>query len=136
MAGGAASSGLAGTGLSGLDVPVSPSIALRSPRRRPLVAGATRQPSQIDELRLEPVAGPAPVTRLSLYHGSFSRRHILSVRQFTRDDLHALFAVAQEMRFLVQRNGTLDVLRGRILCTLFYEESTRTSASFLSLIHI
>ena len=130
MAGGAASSGLAGTGLSGLDVPVSPSIALRSPRRRPLVGGATRQPSQIDELRLEPVAGPAPVTRLSLYHGSFSRRHILSVRQFTRDDLHALFAVAQEMRFLVQRNGTLDVLRGRVLCTLFYEESTRTSASF------
>jgi carbamoyl-phosphate synthase/aspartate carbamoyltransferase len=30
----------------------------------------------------------------------------------------------------VQRDGVLDVLRGRVLCTLFYEPSTRTSASF------
>ncbi len=30
----------------------------------------------------------------------------------------------------VQREGVLDVLRGRVLCTLFYEPSTRTSASF------
>ena len=33
-------------------------------------------------------------------------------------------------RFLVQRHGTLDILRGRLLSTLFYEESTRTSSSF------
>ena len=68
--------------------------------------------------------------RLDLYHPSFARRNILSVKQFSREDLHALFAIAQEMRFLVERYGVLDVLRGRVLCTLFYEESTRTSSSF------
>lgn len=106
-------------------VPASPSWPVRSPFHR-----AARGLAPMDELRLDPIAGPAPATQLSLYHPSLSRRHILSVRQFTRDDLHALFAVAQEMRFLVQRHGTLDILRGRLLSTLFYEESTRTSSSF------
>lgn len=105
--------------------PPSPSRSARSPYHR-----AVRQTAQIDELRLDPIVGLAPATRISLYHGSFARRHILSVRQFTRDDLHALFAVAQEMRFLVQRHGTLDILQGRVMATLFYEESTRTSCSF------
>ena len=60
----------------------------------------------------------------------FKRRHILSVSQFSRQDLHILFTVAQEMRLGVQRQGILDILKGRLLCTMFYEPSTRTSASF------
>lgn len=63
-------------------------------------------------------------------HPAFHRRHILSVRQFTHDDLHYLFNLAHEMRLHVERSGSLDLLRGRVLCTLFYEPSTRTSASF------
>jgi carbamoyl-phosphate synthase/aspartate carbamoyltransferase len=63
-------------------------------------------------------------------HPTFSRKHILSVRQFNRDDLHALFSVATEMRYLVEKHGSIDVLKGRVLCNLFYEESTRTSCSF------
>ncbi|KAG8766514.1 hypothetical protein FRC12_006820, partial [Ceratobasidium sp. 428] len=63
-------------------------------------------------------------------HPAFHRRHILSVRQFTHDDLHYLFNLAHEMRLQVERSGILDLLRGRVLCTLFYEPSTRTSASF------
>ena len=65
-----------------------------------------------------------------LSHSTFKQRHILSVNQFNRQDLHHLFTVAQEMRLGVQRQGVLDILRGRLLCTLFYEPSTRTSASF------
>lgn len=34
------------------------------------------------------------------------------------------------MRLGVQRQGVLDILKGRLLCTMFYEPSTRTSASF------
>ena len=34
------------------------------------------------------------------------------------------------MRLGVQRQGVLDILKGRLLCTLFFEPSTRTSASF------
>lgn len=60
----------------------------------------------------------------------FKRKNILSVKQFTRNDLHLLFTVAQEMRLGVQREGSLDVLKGRLLATMFYEPSTRTSASF------
>jgi carbamoyl-phosphate synthase/aspartate carbamoyltransferase len=63
-------------------------------------------------------------------HPAFSRRHILSVKQFNREDLHALFNLASEMRNQVERSGSVDSLRGRVLCTLFYEPSTRTSASF------
>ena len=61
---------------------------------------------------------------------SFKQRHILSVSQFTRPDLHQLFTVASEMKLRVQRQGVLDILKGRVLCTIFYEPSTRTSASF------
>jgi carbamoyl-phosphate synthase/aspartate carbamoyltransferase len=63
-------------------------------------------------------------------HPAFHRRHILSVKQFTQRDLYDLFAVAHEMRLQVERNGRLDILKGRVLCSLFYEPSTRTSASF------
>ncbi|MCJ1399864.1 hypothetical protein MMC11_003067 [Xylographa trunciseda] len=65
-----------------------------------------------------------------LSRSPFKQRHILSVTQFSRQDLHLLFTVAQEMRLSVQRVGVLDILRGRLLCTLFFEPSTRTSASF------
>ena len=63
-------------------------------------------------------------------HPAFHRRHILSVKQFSQKDLYDLFSLAHEMRLQVERSGTLDVLKGRVLCTLFYEPSTRTSASF------
>lgn len=63
-------------------------------------------------------------------YSSFLRKHILSVKEFTRNDLHLLFGVAHEMRTLVERYGTIDLLQGRVMITLFYEPSTRTSASF------
>ncbi|PLW19902.1 hypothetical protein PCANC_17259 [Puccinia coronata f. sp. avenae] len=61
---------------------------------------------------------------------AFHQRHILSVKQFSRHDLHELFSIAQEMRTQVERNGVLDVLKGKVICSMFYEPSTRTSASF------
>ncbi|KAF2734952.1 carbamoyl-phosphate synth [Polyplosphaeria fusca] len=79
--------------------------------------------------------------QLSALHGSlsmpqllarspFKRKHIISVNQFTRADLHLLFTIAQEMRLGAQRQGCLDILKGKVLCTIFFEPSTRTSASF------
>ncbi|KAK1782460.1 hypothetical protein QBC45DRAFT_402283 [Copromyces sp. CBS 386.78] len=61
---------------------------------------------------------------------SFKKAHVLSVEQYTRADLHLLFTVAEEMRLSVQRGNVMDILKGRMLATLFYEPSTRTSASF------
>ncbi|KAJ2866363.1 Carbamoyl-phosphate synthase, partial [Coemansia asiatica] len=60
----------------------------------------------------------------------FYMKHVLSVRQFSRDDLHLLFAVAQEMRTAVQRSGSLPLLAGRVMASVFYEPSSRTSSSF------
>ncbi len=62
--------------------------------------------------------------------GRFYGQHILSVAQFARTDLEYVFAVAEEMRTMVERVGTFDLLKGKILTNLFYEPSTRTSASF------
>lgn len=60
----------------------------------------------------------------------FYGKDILSVRQFSRQDLDYIFGVAHEMREMVARVGTFDLLKGKILANLFYEPSTRTSASF------
>ena len=59
-------------------------------------------------------------------------KDILSVKQFGREDLEYIFAVAHEMRAMVERVGTFDLLKGKILANLFYEPSTRTSSSFTS----
>ncbi|HEX2993741.1 MAG TPA: aspartate carbamoyltransferase [Anaerolineales bacterium] len=57
-------------------------------------------------------------------------KDILSVKQFSRGDLEYVFGVAHEMRGMVARVGTFDLLKGKILANLFYEPSTRTSSSF------
>ncbi len=57
-------------------------------------------------------------------------KDIISVRQFNRADLEYIFGVAHEMRGMVERIGTFDLLKGKILANLFYEPSTRTSSSF------
>ncbi len=57
-------------------------------------------------------------------------KDILSVKQFDRKDLDYIFGVAHEMHEMVDRVGTFDLLKGKILANLFYEPSTRTSSSF------
>lgn len=55
---------------------------------------------------------------------------IVSVNQFSKEDLDYIFGVAHEMQEMVARVGTFDLLKGKILANLFYEPSTRTSSSF------
>lgn len=81
------------------------------------------------QMQLAGLNGSLSLAQL-LAKSPFKRKHIISVNQFTRADLHLLFTVAQEMRLGAQRQGCLDILRGRVLCTMFFEPSTRTSASF------
>jgi aspartate carbamoyltransferase catalytic subunit len=57
-------------------------------------------------------------------------KDIITVKQFNRDDLEYIFGVAHEMHEMVNRIGTFDLLKGKILANLFYEPSTRTSSSF------
>lgn len=62
----------------------------------------------------------------------FYGKDILSVKQFDQADLNYIFGVAHEMREMVARVGSFDLLKGKILANLFYEPSTRTSSSFIS----
>ncbi len=57
---------------------------------------------------------------------------IISVSQFDTDKLDYIFARAHEMQELVEYVGHADLLKGRVLTCLFYEPSTRTSASFIA----
>nr|AYA93377.1 putative aspartate carbamoyltransferase [uncultured bacterium pG7] len=63
-------------------------------------------------------------------HSSFYGRDIVSVKQFSPEDLSYIFTVADEMRSIVKRVGATDLLKGYVLANLFYEPSTRTSSSF------
>lgn len=73
------------------------------------------------------IVGLAPDLRSSFYG-----RDIVSVRQFSREDLQYIFGVADEMRGIRRRVGTTDLLKGYVLANLFYEPSTRTSSSFIA----
>ncbi len=62
----------------------------------------------------------------------FYGQDIISVRQFSRENLEHIFAVADEMRAIVKRVGSTDLLKGHVLACVFYEPSTRTSSSFVA----
>ena len=114
------------------------SQAIRPPARLKATDGQTLQPYTTSSAIADDLGPPnqPPSSSLSpslselLARSPFKQRHVLSVNQFNRADLHVLFTVAQEMRLGVQRQGILDILKGKLLCTMFFEPSTRTSASF------
>jgi aspartate carbamoyltransferase catalytic subunit len=59
------------------------------------------------------------------------RRHLLSVRDLTRDDVERLLATARSLALSQERETKkLPTLRGRLVVNLFYESSTRTASSF------
>jgi aspartate carbamoyltransferase catalytic subunit len=60
----------------------------------------------------------------------FAGSHILSVGQFERADVEAVFAVADRMGPYARRRRITRVLEGAILGSMFFEPSTRTRVSF------
>lgn len=64
-------------------------------------------------------------------HG-LTGQDILSVAQFHPGNLRPLFDIADDMRDIVRARGGTDLLERRVLAALFYEPSTRTSASFIA----
>uniref|UniRef100_A0A2M4A744 aspartate carbamoyltransferase n=1 Tax=Anopheles triannulatus TaxID=58253 RepID=A0A2M4A744_9DIPT len=58
-------------------------------------------------------------------------RHVLTVDMFSKEHLNELFHLAQTMRARVVKDRPLDdLLRGKVMASIFYEVSTRTSCSF------
>jgi aspartate carbamoyltransferase catalytic subunit len=62
----------------------------------------------------------------------FVGQDIISVSQFSRENLEHIFSVAEEMRAMVKEKGSSDLLKGKVLACIFYEPSTRTSSSFIA----
>jgi aspartate carbamoyltransferase catalytic subunit len=60
----------------------------------------------------------------------FAGSHILSVGQFEREDVEAVFGVANHMEPYARRRRVTRVLEGAILGSMFFEPSTRTRVSF------
>jgi aspartate carbamoyltransferase catalytic subunit len=60
----------------------------------------------------------------------FAGSHILSINQFERVDIEAIFAVADNMEPFARRRRITRVLEGAILGSMFFEPSTRTRISF------
>lgn len=57
-------------------------------------------------------------------------RNVVSIREFDRAEIDALLSAAEKMVPIVQGKKKNVELEGRVLCTLFYEPSTRTRLSF------
>lgn len=60
----------------------------------------------------------------------FAGSHILSIGQFERGDIEAIFEVADRMEPYAHRRQVTRVLDGAILGSMFFEPSTRTRVSF------
>jgi aspartate carbamoyltransferase catalytic subunit len=57
-------------------------------------------------------------------------QHIVKTQNFTKDFLAEIFSSAREIRKVIASGASLDILHGKVIATLFYEESTRTRLSF------
>ncbi|KAM3602332.1 uncharacterized protein V6R79_002224 [Siganus canaliculatus] len=86
---------------------------------------------------LSPQSGPgsAPAGQVSHFQMSpllhpLVGQHILSVRQFSKEQISHLFNVAHTLRLMVQKERSLEILKGKVMASMFYEVSTRTSSSF------
>jgi aspartate carbamoyltransferase catalytic subunit len=59
------------------------------------------------------------------------KRHLISIEDLTRDDVERLLATARSLESSLDREmKKLPTLRGRLVVNMFFEASTRTSASF------
>ena len=58
----------------------------------------------------------------------FKGRDIVSIKDFTREEIDYILKTAASMESIAKKGS--DMLRGKILATLFFEPSTRTRLSF------
>ncbi|XP_029966027.1 multifunctional protein CAD [Salarias fasciatus] len=75
-------------------------------------------PGQVPHLQMSPLLHP------------LVGQHVLTVSQFSKEQMSHLFNVAHTLRLMVQKERSLDILKGKVMAAMFYEVSTRTSSSF------
>ncbi|RWS28617.1 carbamoyl-phosphate synthase large chain-like protein, partial [Leptotrombidium deliense] len=71
---------------------------------------------------------PSPAVH---YKNNLQGKHVFSVDMFTRDQLHSLFNLAHFYKTDLQKDKQLcHILKGKVMASVFFEASTRTSCSF------
>src|SRR5438477_634784 len=89
-------------------------------RLRRLVEERAGEPPDLRVMR-EDLRPPAPPPK----------RHFISIKDVTRDDVERLLATARTFERSLEREvKKLPTLKGRLVINVFYESSTRTSSSF------
>jgi aspartate carbamoyltransferase catalytic subunit len=71
-----------------------------------------------------------PRTELEMINGSFKGKDIVSLAQFSAQDLHLLFPLTTEMKQIALNNEPSYLLAGTVVALLFFEPSSRTFGSF------
>ncbi|XP_045475344.1 CAD protein-like [Harmonia axyridis] len=73
------------------------------------------------------VGDPQMFHTLQSLHG----KHILAVDMFSKDQLNIIFTLAESFRNCILKDELLDhIMKGKVMASIFYEVSTRTSCSF------
>lgn len=108
---------------------VSDSKAVHQEASKPLSISVSSPP-----LIRRTVSSPVP------YNIGLYGKHIISVQMFNHTQLHELFNLAHKFRICVLKEKPLDryndpiqldqILKGKVMASIFYEVSTRTSCSF------
>jgi aspartate carbamoyltransferase catalytic subunit len=60
------------------------------------------------------------------------KKDLVNIKDLSNEEITNLFTIADEMCLALEKKQPLDLCRGKILATLFYEASTRTRLSFES----
>lgn len=68
-----------------------------------------------------------------MYGLNFAGRDIISIKDFSREEIDYILKIASRMEPIAKTGS--DMLKGKILATLFFEPSTRTRLSFESAMH-
>ncbi len=63
----------------------------------------------------------------------FQGRDIISIEDFTQEEINYILSISKTMESTAK--NTSDILKGKILATLFFEPSTRTRLSFETAMH-
>lgn len=92
------------------------------PPRQPVLSMATEPYATVNSK--EPFTFPAGQ--------KFHLEDVIEAQQFNREILSAIFEVAQQMEMIEKDPVGVQILRGHLMATLFYEPSTRTRLSFES----
>jgi len=85
----------------------------------------------MDQIKIEKLFNLEEMKREAKFKNGWYQKDILSVNQFDKAGLSYIFTRAEEMAEMVDQAGSCDLLKGYVQACVFYEPSTRTSASFI-----